>query len=393
MKPEVSLLYARPSYHSGQAFATHMLIEGFKNKEMFFKVFELPALKGNENVFNFIFSNILKLFKSFFQVMFLVVGKNFILHVNLGQTSFSFFREGLILVFFSWLRGSNRIVIGLHGSNFMQWEKNSLHARCFKFILLHASKVCVLGLSQKLRLSEIGIHSSDIVVLPNTCSLIPVDLKDKIKFQSEFRIDETFKVLFLSNLIPSKGFPEFLEALQILADQSKFNIQGVLCGKIVEGKLEGRFSSIEELEGWIEAHITKINSSDRVKVSWQKGADGKIKENLFYDSHLFVFPSSYFNEAQPIVLIEAIASGCAIITTDVGEITSTIIENEAIILNSSCPKVLADSIEKLISSKSNRLAQVKDGHKLFTERYSMHKHLHNWETLFSQLLATNERNY
>ena len=75
------------------------------------------------------------------------------------------------------------------------------------------------------------------------------------------------------------------------------------------------------------------------------------------------------------------------------ENTSTISENEAIILNSSCPKVLADSIEKLISSKSNRLAQVKDGHKLFTERYSMHKHLHNWETLFSQLLATNERNY
>ena len=231
------------------------------------------------------------------------------------------------------------------------------------------------------------------MVLPNSCSLGPRDLQEKIKFHEKYKYDSVFKILFLSNLIPSKGFPEFLQALQILADQSKFSIEGVLCGKIVEGKLEGRFSSVEELEGWIDAHITKINSSNRVKVSWQRGADGKIKENLFYDSHLFVFPSSYFNEAQPIVLIEALASGCAIITTDIGEITSTVSENEAIILNSSCPKALADSIEKLISSKSNRLAQVKDGHKLFTERYSMHKHLHNWEKLFSQLLATHERNY
>lgn len=370
-----------------------MLIEGFKNRGMFYKVFELPALYGKESVLKFLFSNILKLLKSFFQIMFLVVEKNFILHVNLGQTFFSFFREGLILVFFSWLRGNNRIVIGLHGSNFMQWEKNSLHALFLKFILSHASKVCVLGFSQKLKLAEIGIHHADTVIMPNTCSLKPRDLQEKIKYHEKYTRSTAFKILFLSNLIPSKGFPEFLEGLQILADQNKFNIQGVLCGKIVEGKLEGRFSSIEELEGWIDAHITKINSSDRVKVSWQKGADGKIKENLFYDSHLFVFPSSYFNEAQPIVLIEALASGCAIITTDIGEITSTVSENEAIILNSSCPKALADSVEKLISSKSNRLAQVKDGHKLFTERYSMHKHLHNWETLFSQLLATNETNY
>lgn len=393
MKPNICFLYAQPSYHSGQAYATHMLIEGFKNRGMFYKVFELPALYGKESVLKFLFSNILKLLKSFFQIMFLVVEKNFILHVNLGQTFFSFFREGLILVFFSWLRGNNRIVIGLHGSNFMQWEKNSLHALFLKFILSHASKVCVLGFSQKLKLAEIGIHHADTVIMPNTCSLKPRDLQEKIKYHEKYTRSTAFKILFLSNLIPSKGFPEFLEGLQILADQNKFNIQGVLCGKIVEGKLEGRFSSIEELEGWIDAHITKINSSDRVKVSWQKGADGKIKENLFYDSHLFVFPSSYFNEAQPIVLIEALASGCAIITTDIGEITSTVSENEAIILNSSCPKALADSVEKLISSKSNRLAQVKDGHKLFTERYSMHKHLHNWETLFSQLLATNETNY
>jgi glycosyltransferase involved in cell wall biosynthesis len=246
--------------------------------------------------------------------------------------------------------------------------------------------VCVLGNSQKEKLIALGIPSERVTVTPNTCLLEPKLLTEKIKFHEESEQATPFRILFLSNLIPSKGFPDFLEALYILGQSTKRKIEAVLCGKLVDGKLDRRFNSVQEAEDWIEATMARINKSDSLRISWQKGADGSLKTSIFNQSHLFVFPTSYFNEAQPIVLIEALASGCGIITTNVGEITSTISGNEAMILEEPSPRYLAESIDEILGDQKLRMNQVKAGHFLFHKRFSKEKHLDNWEALFSKVI-------
>lgn len=386
MNKTICFIFASPKYHSGQATASRILVEGFRSREWLVRSVELPALDQNENPLKGMLVCLPRILISCVQVLLLKVERRFVLHVNLGQTLFSFFREGLIIVFFSILRGPERTIVGLHGSNFMHWKKGCLHAIFFRFILINSSMVCVLGNSQKEKLIALGIPSERVTVTPNTCLLEPKLLTEKIKFHEESEQATPFRILFLSNLIPSKGFPDFLEALYILGQSTKRKIEAVLCGKLVDGKLDRRFNSVQEAEDWIEATMARINKSDSLRISWQKGADGSLKTSIFNQSHLFVFPTSYFNEAQPIVLIEALASGCGIITTNVGEITSTISGNEAMILEEPSPRYLAESIDEILGDQKLRMNQVKAGHFLFHKRFSKEKHLDNWEALFSKVI-------
>lgn len=386
MSKKICFIFASPKYHSGQATASRMLVDGFRSREWLVRSVELPALDQSKNPFKEMLICLPRFLISCIQVLLLNTERRFVLHVNLGQTLFSFFREGLILVFFSILRGPEKTIVGLHGSNFMQWEKGCFHAIFFRFILMNSSMVCVLGNSQKKKLIALGIPSERVTVMPNTCLLEPKLLTEKIKFHEESDQATPFRVLFLSNLIPSKGFPVFLEALDILSLSTKRKIEAVLCGKLVDGKLDNRFNSYRAAENWIEATMARINKSDSLRISWQKGADGSLKASIFNQSHLFVFPTSYFNEAQPIVLIEALASGCGIITTNVGEITSTVSGNEGMILEEPSPRYLAESIEAILGDQKLRMKQVKAGHSLFHKRFSMEKHLDNWEALFSEVI-------
>ena len=134
-------------------------------------------------------------------------------------------------------------------------------------------------------------------------------------------------ILHLSLLIESKGFPLYLEALEIIARRNlDRTIRAILCGPITFSPYCKQFTSVEDKRMWIERKVELINriSNGLLTVEWIPGATGKLKQKLFEDSHIFVFPSSFPVEAQPIVLLEALATGCSIITSAAGEIPTTL---------------------------------------------------------------------
>ena len=86
-------------------------------------------------------------------------------------------------------------------------------------------------------------------------------------------------------------------------------------------------SSEQEARSWIEGIAAQINSYEKITVSWKEGALGGEKLDLFRGSTSFAFPSQHKVEARPPVLLKAMASGCAIITSTVEEIPSTVSPN------------------------------------------------------------------
>ena len=111
------------------------------------------------------------------------------------------------------------------------------------------------------------------------------------------------RLLFLSNLMAEKGVYVLLDALKLLKDQGcRFRCQFV-------------GSETEEIPvSLLETEIRKRCLDD--EVSYLGKRYGKEKEETFADNDVFVFPTSY--DCFPLVLLEAMQHGLAVVTTDMG---------------------------------------------------------------------------
>lgn len=305
------------------------------------------------------------------------------LMLNLGQTAFSMVRAGVVFRMMSLANHRSHRIISLHGSVFMGWTHGCREAKLLRFICSRATKVTVLGPNQAKQLERLGIPSAKIVVVPNTCLLDPISTNELAgKFGQPGVPDSPIRTLFLSNLIPSKGYPTYLEALELISrDTDGPRIEAVLCGPLHQSDFGGRFKSLDEAEQWIDDKLAAINKSSSVRAEWIRGARGDAKQKLFREAHIFVMPTDYAVEAQPLVVIEAMASGCAVITSDRGEIPF-MMDGRGVVLHDLSPKTVAESVRELARNPQQAEAMSRDLHQLFHERYSYEQHAKTWRELY-----------
>jgi glycosyltransferase involved in cell wall biosynthesis len=107
----------------------------------------------------------------------------------------------------------------------------------------------------------------------------------------------------LSNLTQDKGLRTFIEILRRAKGQG-LTIRGVLAGPIPSDSDHAFLKSLEkELAG---------------RLDYRGPVYGAEKTRFFQDVDVFVFPTTYLNEAQPTVLFEAMAFGLPVISFDRG---------------------------------------------------------------------------
>jgi glycosyltransferase involved in cell wall biosynthesis len=278
--------------------------------------------------------------------------------------------------------GRRRIVLSLHGSLFMHWPDHSLEARLFVWLLAQAGTVTVLGEKQRERLLQMGATTEKVRVVVNSCELEPLD-SEALAAKVNRGNASDLHLLYLSSLIDTKGYPEFLEALRALARSRGRRIEAVLCGRLLNAEQNERFSSSVEAEAWIEQILTEINRSERVSVRWVKGAMGEERRRLFHEADVFVLPTHYAVEAQPLVLLEAMASGCAIVTTQVGEIPTILDERSACLLRDPSVAELARVLDNLCDSPGERERIARQAHQRFLDRYRIERHIDAWEEILN----------
>ncbi len=112
---------------------------------------------------------------------------------------------------------------------------------------------------------------------------------------------DVLQVLFLSNLLPGKGYEELVQAVgrlpSDLSARYRFNFAG-------------GFESDIAKESFLNAIRPLPN------VSYHGTVHGEEKRELLRNAHLFCLPTYYPYEGQPISILEAYAAGCAVATTD-----------------------------------------------------------------------------
>jgi glycosyltransferase involved in cell wall biosynthesis len=113
-----------------------------------------------------------------------------------------------------------------------------------------------------------------------------------------------FRVLYMSNFIPEKGYRVLVDAFMSLPAEFKNAVELHLAGFFNSPGLEEGFKKEVCLPG-IVCHGP---------------VSGSAKRELLQSSHIFCLPTYYKFEGQPISIIEAYAAGCFVITTNNGGI-------------------------------------------------------------------------
>lgn len=112
---------------------------------------------------------------------------------------------------------------------------------------------------------------------------------------------EKIRVLFLSNLLPGKGYIELLEAIDLLDSEESKRFHFDFAGGFEDDESKRDF--LERVEG-------------RTEIKYHGIVAGQKKEDLFDKAHIFCLPTYYPYEGQPISILEAYASGTVVVTTD-----------------------------------------------------------------------------
>ncbi|RCL30309.1 MAG: glycosyltransferase [Puniceicoccaceae bacterium] len=380
MRKTIFFAFVEPLSFSGQSAASELLYKHFKAEGWNCKkILIYPLNRGEKNRVKRYADFFQKLIKTVLSLKELIIEKDAIVHLNLGQSYGSFIRF-LIPFIVIRLKRTSCLVISLHGHIFMQWTKNSAICKFFLWYLNPAKMITVLGKSQADKLFEFGIPKSAIEIIPNTCGFSPIEFKKLIHKHKDSAV---IKLLHLSLLIESKGFPLFLEALELLSKrQLGLKLEIVLCGPISFTAYCQQFVDEKSKSDWIDAKIASINQNEDFRIVWKKGLWGTEKRGEYESSHIFVFPSHFPVETQPLVILEAMATGCAIMTTKVGEIADTIGKEECMTIAPYGAEALASDMLILIRDKERRIALAKAAWQRYKDSYTNEKHLASWEKLF-----------
>jgi glycosyltransferase involved in cell wall biosynthesis len=236
-----------------------------------------------------------------------------------------------------------------------------------------------VGSSHRQALINLGVSSGKIEIVPNACEYDGIEESDVTEKQASS--DQPLECLFLSSLTDTKGYPEYLEALEMIGSVDGAPIHAVLCGPIMMDAYRKRFDTYDKAKVWIERKVASINESDRVQAEWIPGARGSEKKALFEQAQIFVLPTQYPVEAQPLAVIEAMAHGCAIVTTDAGELLSTVNDESAIILSAPTPDSVKQSIISLAEDEQLRLRLSQAALNQFKLKFNRERYVQRWADL------------
>lgn len=178
-------------------------------------------------------------------------------------------------------------------------EKRPLISRINRFFVSRVRGVIVEGKAQAATFAKL-IRTDKIHIVPNFAEdfLFVEEPAVRAKFRE---VGHRLKILYLSNLINGKGYLELADAYASLPSELRDRIQITFVGGFQSGRHESDF--MQKIRNFAGLHY------------YGKFAAGEQKKSLYMQSHIFCLPTYYPYEGQPISILEAYATGCAVITT------------------------------------------------------------------------------
>lgn len=235
-------------------------------------------------------------FKKFFfylklNLFFFKIFKYDVIYMTPGQTFYGVLKYAFFIVTAFFLK--KEMIIHVHG-NFLGKEYSSLSGfkrKLFHFLISRFTKGIVLSDSLKQNLSPF-LKEEVIYSLPNFA-------QDYLYKDDKKLVIEELRIFYLSNLMKEKGILILLKALNIL-ERNNIHYRAKIAGNI-DQKYSKKISEL----------LNGLKNTEYIGV-----VDGDKKKNLLNWGNVFVLPTFYKMEGQPITILEAMATKNLIITTN-----------------------------------------------------------------------------
>ena len=248
-----------------------------------------------------------------------------------------------------------------------KWFDDALYKRFFKDIKVILLSECLYNDVKKY------VKRDDVFVCGNGIPSAAIESFVSAPIDAASPEDKIPHILFLSNLLISKGVVVLLDSLKVLKEKGCRFVCDFVGGETVE--MDAAMFQAEvakrELEGMVVYHGRKY---------------GNDKEAFLNAPDMFVFPTFYPNECFPLVLLEAMQHHLPCISTTEGGIPGIIDDGKTgFLVPKHDAENLAEKIQVLLTDAELRQRMGKAGR----EKYEKEFTLEVFEKRMAEILSDN----
>lgn len=262
---------------------------------------------------------------------------------------FSFYRATFYVLFskFVW---RIPVVLHVHGSSFDEFlESKKFIPNIFQWVGFKAANNVIVLSDYWQELIETRTVANAVTTIPNAV--------DPDKYKSSPNLQGA-TIVFISNLSERKGTGVFINAISNLVEQ--------------QDELTVRVAG-----SGIYADRIKALAEEYDEIHYHGFVSEAEKRELLANGSIFVLPS--YAEGLPIAILEAMASGNAIVSTDVGSIPEVITEEMGRVIEPGDPETLETTLKSLCESPSEVAKMAKTNQAVIQSQY-------NWNHIAIELL-------
>lgn len=240
-----------------------------------------------------------------------------------------------------------------------------------------------IALSPRLKANYEGlVPEENIRVIENGVDQSTVPNDKQLKRQVESRLSQSvLHVLFLSNLIESKGYKLVLEMAKLEHDR-------ILAGQSQRFAFDFAGAFFADSESQYFSQYIKENNLEDVVV-YHGIVSGVEKQALLSQCSVFCLPTHYPIEGQPISILEAMANGQFIISTDVASIPDMVKSSVYGMLFK--PTELSEKVYHFLQSLTPQMLMVASQEAVhqYNETFTEEAYIDKFDNLFSLLDDSN----
>lgn len=365
MKKRVLILGKLPPPYMGPSIGTEIMLKSSLNES--FELFHLDT-KANYSLKTLGKWSFYKLFKNF--AIYASLGRMILknrpdlIMVPLSQKTLGYLKDSFFLII-ARLFGV-KTVIHFLGGNFKEWVKECPWIVKFyvKSTLRFSEGVIVLGHKLQYHFEDY-FKKEKIFVVPNG-SNYQIPLKTS-------RVTDEIKLIYLSNLLPTKGIEDILNALVILKQTNT---------KPYSLHIVGSWRDLQT-----QTLCLRIIEKNQLPVTFSPPEiSNKEKFVCLVNSDIFVF-TPRVPEGQPWAILEALAVGLPIISTDCGAITESVeCGVNGFIVDKRNPQQIAEKVKYLIDNADIRKIMGSQSRTKYEENFTEEKMVENLRACFNQLI-------
>lgn len=311
-----------PPYH-GQSVSFRMLVDELEQRENAIPIDIKIVDNPNQHKLFGVPRRVLSLFRVAFSLIPIFYRYDCRVYLTISQSGRGFARDYMIIMLAHWFR--HPIVAHLKGGNYdgFYHSQNTFLRKMIRTMLRRVETLVVLG-KRLIPMYNFDPGLKDkVVVVENGLPFDKEPSKSKTLPNSEVR------VLFLSNLIESKGYLDLLNAVALCKNHEP-RIHVHFAGLFRRSADDIIVKSSTHAREIFDQKIKDLGIEDRT--TYHGLVIDQEKKDLLENCHMLALPTRYIYEGQPVSIIEALAFGLPIIATDYRAITDMVIDNETGVL-------------------------------------------------------------